>query len=696
MKNSAKFITILAVCILIVLITIIFLNTLQQPPSAIEGLKKFNSLQELKDFVKANSYSYGGYGTEMMRAMAMVAPRAKGVLEQAAEYSTTNIQVEGVDEPDIIKNDGKYIYVVSGTKVIIVDAYPATGMKNISEIELNASISELFLNSNKDKLVIFSGGEYFYGEIPLKGCVGSRCIPPTYYGTTIYIYDISNKQDPKLEKNISIQGSYIDSRMIEDYVYVISQKQVNIENPEPPIYRVQNTEIAIPVTDVYYWDYPDTSYVFTSIMAINIDGKTNIKTYLTGYTGTLYVSQDNIYLTHTKYIRYKDYFKKYVGEVLLPLLPEKQKSEIRQIMNSDKEDWEKMQEINELVENYSNFLGGSEKEQFDNALMEAMEEFNVKIQKEQEKTIVHKINIDELEVEYKASGEVPGHVLNQFSMDEHKGNFRITTTTGDAWSGTSLNHLYVLDKDLNIIGRVEDLAKGESIYSTRFLGDKAYVVTFKKVDPLFVIDLKEPSKPKVLGYLKVTGYSDYLHPYDENHIIGVGKEARGGGEQFAWYQGLKLSLFDVSDVANPKEIGKIEIGDRGTDSYALYEHKAFLFDKTRNLLVIPILLAEINESEYQGNIPDNSYGEYVWQGAYVLNIDLTGISLRGKITHSENATELQDWMWYNDRTSVKRSLYIDDILYTISSGKIKANDLDTLDEISELKLPYEEQRLYSE
>jgi len=141
-----------------------------------------------------------------------------------------------------------------------------------------------------------------------------------------------------------------------------------------------------------------------------------------------------------------------------------------------------------------------------------------------------------------------------------RANFRIATT---AWtSGSSQNNVYILDVDLNIVGKLENLAPKESIYSARFMGDRCYLVTFRKIDPLFVIDLKNPYDPEVLGQLKITGYSDYLHPYDENHVIGVGKEtvAADWGD-FSWYQGVKISLFDVSNVSNPVEIDKYEIGE---------------------------------------------------------------------------------------------------------------------------------------
>jgi len=243
---------------------------------------------------------------------------------------------------------------------------------------------------------------------------------------------------------------------------------------------------------------------------------------------------------------------------------------------------------------------------------------------------------------------------------------------------------------LNIGGRLEDLAPGEKIYSVRFMGDRCYLVTFKKVDPLFVIDLENPYNPNVLGYLKITGYSDYLHPYDENHIIGIGKETVEAEEgNFAWYQGVKISFFDVTDVGNPKEIDKYEIGDRGTDSPVLSDHKALLFDKPKNLLVMPVLVAEIDPAKYPGEIPPFTYGDYVWQGAYVFNISLTqGLVLKGRITHLDDASDvLKSYYPFSSSYSVKRALYIGNVLYTISDKMIKMNSLENLEELNQVKLP---------
>jgi uncharacterized secreted protein with C-terminal beta-propeller domain len=236
---------------------------------------------------------------------------------------------------------------------------------------------------------------------------------------------------------------------------------------------------------------------------------------------------------------------------------------------------------------------------------------------------------------------------------------------------------------METVGKLEGLAPREDIYSARFAGDRCYVVTFKKVDPLFVIDLANPTNPHVLGKLKIPGFSNYLHPYDENHVIGLGKEAtESESGDFAWYQGLKISLFDVTDVTNPREIAKIEVGDRGTDSPALSDPHAFLFSLERNLLIIPILEAKIDSSNYGGNPPDNAYGDYVYQGAYVFKISLEGITLLGRVTHLKEGELMKSGYYMESDNMITRSLYIGDYLYTISSTMIKISNLTNLKEVN--------------
>jgi inhibitor of cysteine peptidase len=583
-------------------------------------ISRFTSYAQLQNFVSTNA-KYAGFDWRDINLVPVPAPASgEGAIwgTITPDYSATNIQVAGVDEADIVKTDGQYIYVVSGNKTIIVRAYPPEQAQVLSEIEVTGTVIGIFING--DRLVVFGDETPYYPYYDIRlGPAGETYMPSiAYYAspkTFIKVYDISDRENPRLQRELSADGQYLSSRMIGDYAYVVINEPVYGQDNKVDLPRIYSSgnETEIPATDIYYSDVPDYYYTYTTIMAINTQNDNQEPTYetiLLGASSNLYVSLNNIYLT-------------------FPV-------------------WE------------GNVGDG-------------------------QGTSIYRIQIAGDNITYVANGEVPGMVLNQFSMDEYDGYFRVATTT---YYGGTQNNVYVLNMSLNITGSLTNLAPGERIYSARFMGDRCYLVTFRQVDPLFVIDLKDPYYPEVLGYLKVTGYSDYLHPYDETHIIGIGKETTDAGE-FAWYQGVKISLFDVSDVNRPVEISKLEIGDRGSDSPVLWDHKALLFDKSRNLLVMPILVAEVDQSEYPEGVPSWAYGEPVWQGAYVFNVSLSqGIQVKGRITHIENDADLQQgYYYYYSPFAVERSLYIDDVLYTISSAKIMMNNLENLDYINEVQLP---------
>ncbi|HHY22973.1 MAG TPA: copper amine oxidase, partial [Clostridiaceae bacterium] len=309
----------------------------------------------------------------------------------------------------------------------------------------------------------------------------------------------------------------------------------------------------------------------------------------------------------------------------------------------------------------------------------------------EENTMIYKFALGKGNVIYRSKGEVPGRILNQFSMDENGKFFRIATTTGQIWRDdefTSKNNIYILNDVLDIKGKIEDIAPGEQIYSVRFMGDRAYMVTFRTVDPLFVIDLKDPEKPKILGALKIPGYSDYLHPYDENHIIGFGKDTVELKGQ-AYYLGMKIALFDVTDVSNPIQKFTENIGDRGTESEILRNHKALLFSKEKGLMAFPVTVMEVKgKNKFMDNgFPE--YGQFSFQGAYVYNIDLVnGFTLKGRITHLSKDDYLRSGTgWYDSDKNISRLLYIKDNLYTLSNSIIKANELENLEDRNQVNIP---------
>jgi inhibitor of cysteine peptidase len=707
-------------------LTIIVILLIQNPGintpafnTADAKLTQFSSEEEFSLFIEeikkdsSNDY-YGVWGGRggTVEMLAMESSDTEGSANTAPQktsaddYSTTNIQIKGVDEPDFIKNDGKYIYAISGNKLNIIEAFPAEDMKILSTVEFKGSVQNIFLKD--DKIIIFENGLY-YGhysgsEIALdddvENVISKRIVQEEEKFTNyIKIYDISDRESPELENEIGYDGNYIDARMIENHVYLVSSKYLNYDKIELPLYSVDGAEQKIATTDVYYPSLRDSGYQFTTIAAIGLEDESfETETYLLGASRTLFMSQNNIYLTQQKRADQEELRQLQLEIIYKPLLPSDVIEKIEEIFaNKDLEEYEKDSKASKLFSDQIKNLAIEDTKDLEKRMEEFFEEYSIRASKLQ-KTAVYKISVDESDIEYEATGLIPGTILNQFSMDEHKGNLRIATTTGNSWWGfgggrsESLNHLYILDEELEIIGSVEDLAKGERIYSARFMGDKAYMVTYRNVDPLFVIDVKDPKNPEVLGYLKVSGYSSYLHPYDENHLIGIGMETEIVGEDRALNQGVKISLFDVSDFDNPIEVDKIEIGDRGSRTDAMYDHKAVLFDKKKNLLVIPITVYEdSNENNKEGWWNQ----DFVHTGAYVFNIDTSGITKRGAIIHTDKSDleGKEDEYFYMYQDQVKRSLFMDDVLYTVSEYFIKANDLENLDLIKEIQVRDKDDRI---
>ncbi len=644
-------------------------------------IKNFGSYEELTNFLVTGNQNVGRYGSSFSDGMLV----ANGLTISAAEertdgakqeggtdvdYSKTNVQVEGVDEPDIVKTDGTYLYIVSNNTVIIVNAYPAEDAEILGKIEFDSSLSVLNIFIDGSRLVVFI---QTYDYPILRNTFAEESKINYWYGSTdtyVKIYDLEDMSQPNLVKDIVVAGSFSGSRLIGDYVYVITtQYSYSYDENDTIIPRLMiNDEVVeVSLSDIYYVDIPEKSSTFTNIMSVNIhDDAEDVhqKSFLLGTTQTLYVSENNIYVSYSMW--YYDYLslEKILEDKLLPLLPDSAKAQLDTVEGLSLEDYQKQNIAQWIIQGYVQSMSDEQKS-----------EIVKDIAKETEKTIIHRISIDNGEISYEAQGFVTGYVNNQFSLSEYNGYLRVSSTLSGSTlsyyigSIESQNNVYVLDMDLKLVGSIEEIAPGETIYATRFVGDICYLVTFRQVDPFFVIDLSDPTDPQVLGQLKIPGYSTYLHPYDETHMIGVGRD----GSQ------VKISLFDVSDMSNPIELSNYTIQNEDeenawwSDSSALYEHKAFLFDREKNLLVIPA-------------------GTYNKQQAYVFDISIDdGISLKGTISHdveTENQEENNEKLYYmyDDGNSIQRTLYIGDVLYTISDNLVKMNNLDDLSEINSVQL----------
>jgi uncharacterized secreted protein with C-terminal beta-propeller domain len=645
-------------------------------------IKKFSSADEIKQYIRENTEKAqeSGYGVtdgsvrfaEGTVAAPMIATQgaAKSAADFSgtygtADYSTTNVQVAGVDEPDFVKNDGRYIYIISGTRLVIVDAYPAQNAEIISETEIENTVKEIFVSG--DRLVLFSTGN---SDIPVRtmnGSTGSMekvAIVPPYYRpnpvTHATVYDISDRKNPDVIKDYTIDGDYVDARMIKGMVYMLTRENVySYDDIVVPAVRESGRVVIEP--DVYYFDNPEYNYVFSTVTAIDATtgAEKDAKTFLIGSGNILYVSQDAMYVSYQKW---HPVYRTYADGPQIAVAAEKVSVSSGSSPSAP------------ILYEEFNKLGEAEKQEVIAAMKSGEQEAIRKREYDQTTTVIHKIAIGSGNIAYVAQGEVPGYVKNQFAMDEYNGNLRVATTS-NVWTNQGqyeYNNVFVLDGSMKTIGSLTHIAEQEKIYSTRFIGDRLYMVTFRRVDPFFVIDLSDAKNPKILGKLKIPGYSDYLHPYDSTHIIGVGKETATNDWGGVSTRGVKLALFDVTDVEHPKQVGKVEIGESGTDSAALYDHKAFLFDKGKNLLVLPIRQVTITPVVQKPGYYDNQ--QRIWYGAYVFGVDPDkGFVLRGTVEHGSGSSGY--YYYGSSANEVKRSLYIADDLFTISSAKIVATDL---------------------
>jgi len=277
--------------------------------------------------------------------------------------------------------------------------------------------------------------------------------------------------------------------------------------------------------------------------------------------------------------------------------------------------------------------------------------------------------------------------LNQFSLDEYGTYFRVATSRFASIHGvyTESDDVYVLSQNLTQVSALRNIAPGENIYAVRFVGDLGYVVTYEQVDPLFVISFQDITQPVILSALKVNGYSDYLYPLPGGYLIGVGKDTVPASEgNYTFYTGLKISLFKVFDNGTSIQVDELLIGDRGTDSPVLTNQLAFTFDPSRNITVIPVLLAKVsgNQSNSGGYPPE---GNLVWQGVYVIKVNSTGFTILGTVTQYPPGQNYGDSP--NSSLVVDRSVIIGDYLYTISQSEVMVSSLTSFATVATVSLP---------
>ncbi len=521
-------------------------------------------------------------------------------------YSETNIQEQGVDEDDVLKNDDRYIYkLVDHSKIMIMDTQPSLHI--IGKIESDrVQFNSMFLEGNQLIVIGSEGRRYEPREIPITLENGEVVNQIARQYTNISIYDVSNKKEPRLKREIAVQGNKHTMRKIEDKLYLVTESMImrkanNAYTKEDilPAYKdsLQGEELQLAKPNqIYDVPWAQTRYMLNTTVLTTIDLKQSkpieLKMLL-GAIGNVYMDKEAMFL--------------------------------------------------EIYGGYST---------------------------------ISRFNVEGQSLKYVGTGVIEGRLYNQFAMDLYDNYLRVATTSYNQQTYETINNLFIFDKQMNQVSSLTGLAPTERIYSARFEGKTGYLVTYKQMDPLFVLDLSNPKEPKVKGQLKIPGVSTYLHPIAENLVVGIGiatMDEEEGGSQYsnasALQAGIKLSLFDVSNPNEPKEVNKIILGTRGSYSSAQYNHKAVTVHKGKAMLAIPVTIIYNKEKNLE-----NFYGAYVFA---VENGKLVGKAKLGRLTNSYGY-----YYGYNE----DRVCYIGNKLYYLYEDKINEYEISNFKRLQTLTM----------
>lgn len=617
------------------------------------------------------------------------------------DHSETNTQVAGVDEADIVETDGEFLFVLGERDLVIIDAAPADGMSVVSRVAIDGTPFGEFLHG--DRLAVLSYLTPSYEVYPMDTANLRMSIwpGPSYQPQVqVTLIDVADRAAPRVVSETKFDGSFVDARAIGDQLYVLSSDTLGLPTPEYTCTPIENPDdpkdpvdpangdgdggdrgVAIDAMIAPIWYWPQENCVYESKesylarvvgheielglpqMTSDPGGDLDAVLSVTGTTGTqtggtIGGTGSGTGSTATD-----------IPSITGPLT---QATDVYRPASDDQRNL-----ISITTFDMSSDLPGvqastsipttttAEVYASTGSIYLVNPDWGTRWDEGPATSILKLDFEDDGGVDLVASGHVSGQTLNQFSIDEHNGYLRIATTQG--WGMEAVNSVYVLAQSgekLSIVGSVVGLAPGERIFSARFMGDEGYVVTFRQVDPLFALDLSDPTSPEVVGELKIPGFSNYLQAADDTHLIGIGRNADLSGR----VQELQVSLFDVGDMANPalEDTYGIYVGDWSW-SEATTDHHAVGFYPGYDVLAIPVTNGggwEWIDRDGDGTREFYSYRPRTDLWVFQLSMDAAaneeGIALLGRVQHDG---------------TIRRSVRIGDVLYAISENTVSAHPI---------------------
>jgi hypothetical protein len=648
---------------------------------------------------------------------------AGGERQTPTDHTTTNTQEAGVDEVDVVKTNGETIFYLQDSIVHVLDAWPAAEAREVARVELTGWDGGLFLLG--DRLVaftsIYEGGPQWMEPglpTPMPGGMGDAMpgapegdgvappLPPEgeweepFNAVRVTILDVSDPTAPTVASVFDVEGSLVGARVVDDLVYLAAMHTPYLQDPEL-LEALEALDLPDP------WNLSERQRE-QAVGDVRARVRPVIRDYVARAGRACFLpdvrGQDG---TRTELLECTDLHRPERGADLTVL----------SVVAFDPADEAPAPDGVGILTNGWQLYASPE------AIYVSQDSrwwFWSDTESRYAETHIHRIDLNAGSPAYRASGKVPGWILNQFSMSEHAGALRVATTDqtwNDWWwepmPGTGgvvpppmddrpmplataaeapprdANNVFVLEPegtDLVLIGALRGIAPDEQIYAVRFLGEIGYVVTFEQVDPLFTVDLSDPTAPQILGELHITGFSTYLHPVAPDHLIGVGRDGTPEGRVL----GLQLQLFDVQDPAQPTRTHQevLSTGD-GTWSWseAEHDHHAFTYEPVRSLLALPVTLEDWGwaSAEYEH-----------FSGIVVYHVSLEdGFAEMGRVSHTGLVREVEcspadrldptvdtacDGYLYPWYAHMRRSLFIEDVLYAFSNVGVTVSTLDALDE----------------
>lgn len=577
--------------------------------------------------------------------------------QAGVDFSETNVQVEGVDEPDIIKTDGKRIFVLRANTLFVISVLnDGTAGSITGKLVLPNTPSELLI---QDDRILVIAREFSRSipvplprPIPLAGSALARSIAPFPQLTKIFtvIYQISvTRKTPVILSTLRLEGRYVNAREVDGTARIVLQTDL-VPRFVFKIPRFGADSKALEEAEKFNKDLLRKSTIRSWLPTYTLTENTRCsgeaRNSCRRTTSGLITSCEKVFVPSSSFSGFG-----LLSIVTLPLKGRLIPKNSASIASDAREVYATANSLYVTTTRY----------RFDFP-------FFAPIWGRDFRTTLHKFRLGPRGAAYVGSGDVAGSVLNQFSMHEFKGNFFVATTEGASWwtgrdtSKSRVTAFEVKGRRLVETSNVGNLGIGERIFAVRYIADKAYVVTFRQIDPLYIIDLSNPRRLRVTGELKIPGFSSYLHPIAPGKLLGVGREATNEGR----VTGAKVSLFDVSDATKPKEVAAWKLS--GGFSSAEFDHRAFLFWEPEKIAVLPVSVFSRNEKER-------------FTGSVVLDVGRNTLTERGRIVHSQTS-KITSFVPAIERNFVLGRVY----LWSLSSRNLQVNAIKSLRFVSKVAL----------